>query len=93
MNQLTVYQAIDEMRRLSREDIPFSFTFMSYSDRSDTSHGIVEVQKARLKNRTKEADWHNSEMMEEYIDLNTFDHRRFYHCTLMSFNGNRLKLT
>lgn len=93
MSQMTVYKAIDEMRKLSEDGVPFSFSFMSYSDIHQTSEGVVEVIKAKLKSRSKEAAWHNAPMIEEYIILDTLEHRRFYHCALMTFNGQALKLT
>ena len=93
MSQMTVYQAINEMRRLSAEEKPFAFSFMSYSESKQSTHGIVEVRAAKLKRRTPEADFLNAEMIEEYVDLDTLDHRRFYQPALMTFNGQRLILT
>lgn len=93
MSQLTVYKAIDEMRELSEKKVPFSFTFMSWSETKGTSDGIIEVQNGRLKNRTTEADYLNAEVIEEYIDLDIMEHRRFYHPLLMTFNNQSLLLT
>lgn len=93
MSQMTVYQAINEMRRLSAAEKSFAFSFMSYSESKQTSSGIIEVRNARLKRRTVEADFLNAEMIEEYVDLDTLDHRRFYQPALMTFNGQRLILT
>lgn len=93
MSQMTVYQAINEMRRLSAEEKPFAFSFMSYSESKQTSSGVIEVRNARLRRRTPEADFLNAEMIEEYVDLDTLDHRRFYQPALMTFNGQRLILT
>lgn len=92
MSQLTVFEAINEMRELSSKDVPFSFSFMSYDRTAQQSHGIVEVRRARLKRRTKEADYQNTEMIEEYTDLDIMEPRRFYHPTLMTFNGHRVTL-
>ncbi|WP_339751127.1 hypothetical protein [Algoriphagus aquimarinus] len=50
------------------------------------------MRNAQLKNRTKEADFLNADYIEEYIDLDTMEHRRFYHPGLMTFNGKRLEL-
>ena len=93
MSQMTVYDAINTMRDLSKKGQSFRFTFMSWSETKQTCDGIKEVRRAQLKNRTKEADFLNAEMIEEYIDLDTMEHRRFYHPGLMTFNGNRLDLT
>lgn len=93
MSKITVYDALKEMRELSKGGLAFSFSFMSYNRTTQKTHGVVEVRNARLKRRTKEADFTNSEIMEEYIDLDTHEHRRFYQCTLMTFNGKKLILT
>ena len=92
MSQMTVFQAINEMRDLSKKEIPFGFTFMTWSETKQSCDGIKEVRRARLKNRTKEADFLNTEMIEEYIDLDTLEHRRFYHPGLMTFNGKKLQI-
>jgi hypothetical protein len=93
MSQKSVYQAIDEMRELSKNGDPFSFSFMSYSDTKQTTNGVTLVRRARLKLTHKEDEYHNAKMIEEYIDLDTMEHRRFYQPALMTFNGNRLTLT
>jgi hypothetical protein len=92
MSNLTVYAAIKQMRRLSQMRQPFSFTFMSWSETKQKSNGIVEVRSARVKNRTKQADFRNTDFIEEYIDLDTMEHRRFYQPLLMTFNGQKLEL-
>lgn len=81
------------MRELSKQGKSFSFTFMSWSESRGTTDGIIEVQNARLKNRAKEADYLNDEMIEEYIDLDIMEHRRFYQPLLMTFNNQSLLLS
>lgn len=71
----------------------FSFSFMSYSRSRQESHGIVEVQHARLKPRAKAAKYENADIIEEYIDLDTGESKKFYQCTLMFFNGHKIELT
>ena len=65
---------------------------MSWSETTQATSGIKEVRNARLKNRTKEADFLNADFIEEYIDLGTMEHRRFYHPGLMTFNGQKLQI-
>lgn len=55
--------------------VPLSF--MSWSETEQTCDGIKEVRRTQLKNRTKEADFLNAEMVEEYIGLDTMENRRF----------------
>lgn len=86
-----IYEAITEMRRLTKQGKSFRFTFMSYSYSRGTSDGIVEVQNARLRNRGLEKYNQFAELQEEYINTNTGEPRRFWHCCLLSFNGISLK--
>lgn len=81
------------MRNLSEERKPFRFSFMSYSRSRQQSHGIVEVQHARLKPRAKAAKYENSELIEEYVDLDTGESKKFYQPTLMFFNGHKIELS
>jgi len=92
MSNLTVYDALKQMRRRSANDQPSSFSFMSYNRKQQSTHGIVEVRRGILKRRTKEATFDNTEIIEEYIDLDTLEHRRFYQPTLLTFNGQKLSL-
>ena len=80
------------MRALSAEGVPFSFSFMSYSEDRQSSNGIVEVGKAKLRARTSKKDNQNADFMENYLDLDTNEARQFYHPLLMSFNGENLEL-
>ena len=89
---MDLYAAINTMRELSESRQPFSFSFMSYSRSRQTTHGIVEVRRARLKPRAKEADYAHADIIEEYVDLDTGEARKFYQPTLMTFNGQKIKL-
>ncbi len=88
---MTIYEAISEMRKLTKQGKSFSFIFMSYSHSRGTSDGIVEVHNARLRNRGLEKYNQFAELQEEYINTNTGEPRRFWHCCLLSFNGISLK--
>lgn len=88
---MTIYEAIAEMRRLSKLGKSFSFSFMSYSHTRGECNGIVEVHNARLRPRNKVEYNKYAELQEEYINLDTGEPRRFWHCCLLSFNGRSLK--
>lgn len=90
---MSVYEALKVMRERSAKGLSSSFSFMSYNRSKQSTHGIVEVRNGQLKRRTKEADYTNAELIEEYIDLDTHEHRKFYQCTLMTFNGKKLTLS
>lgn len=89
---MKLYEAIDEMRRLSKEGIPFSFTYMSYNSTKGTSDGIVHVQQARLIKRESEQFNKFTEDQERYYNLTTGEVRRFWHPLLMFLNGETVKI-
>jgi hypothetical protein len=89
---MNVFEAITEMRRLSREGGSFSFSFMSYNPTKGTSDGVVYVHRGVLRKRESEDYNRNAELIEAYTDLETGEPRRFYQPLLMTFNGQKLIL-
>lgn len=87
---MTVYQAIAKMREMTKQGKSFSFTFMSYSHSRGSTQGIVEVSNARLRPRNKIEYNQFAELQEEYINTQTGEPRRFWHCCLLSLNGQSL---
>ena len=89
---MRLYDAIAEMRRLSKEKIPFSFTYMSYNSTTGKSEGIIHVQQARLVKREDEKYNRYAEDQERYYNLTTGEVRRFWHPLLMFLNGETVKI-
>lgn len=89
---MDLYSAIHEMRRLSKENKPFSFTFMSCNLTKGTSDGIINVRRARLLKRPDAKYHENAEFVERYLDLDTMKSRFFYQPLLMTFNSQTVKL-
>ena len=89
---MKLFEAIKQMRELTKAREPFSFSFMSYNATSQSSGGIVEVRHARLSPRTMEAHHQHAEIVEEYVNVDTGEPRRFYQPLLMSFNGQKVEL-
>lgn len=87
---MTTFEAIKKMRELTRQGKTFSFTFLTYSQDSGKSHGIIEVQNARLLMREDEKYNRNAEHQERYLNTDTNEPRRFWHPLLLSFNGQTL---
>jgi len=92
-NSISVYQAVDEMRKLTNDGKHFSFSFMSYSETKQCSHRMVDVQKARLGKKERIEHNCNAEIMETYVDLLTGEQHRFYKPLIMIFNGQITELT
>nr|DAN86125.1 MAG TPA: hypothetical protein [Caudoviricetes sp.]DAS26244.1 MAG TPA: hypothetical protein [Caudoviricetes sp.] len=88
---MQLFEAIRRMRDLSKQELTFSFSFMSYNESAQRSEGIIEVRHARLRARTQEAHHRNAEIVEEYINIDTGEPRRFYQPLLMTFNGQKVE--
>ncbi len=80
------------MRRISRNNGSFSFSFMSYNSSEGTSGGIVYVSSARLLGREDRKFNRNAEEMERYVNLATGEARRFWHPLLMTFNNEKIEI-
>ena len=87
---MKIWDAIREMRRLSKENTPFSFSFMSYSMTKGRSDGVVFVRKARLLKRESGVYNQYAEEMERYLNLETGEARHFWQPLLMSFEGEKI---
>ena len=92
MGKLTVYEAINQMRELSKAGEAFSFSFMSFSDSKQSTEGIVEVRRGRLTTKSAEMDKKNDDIIQPYTDLDILEPRQFYIPSLMTFNGQKTKL-
>lgn len=89
---MTVYEAIKKMRELSENNIPFSFSFMSFSEDKGVSKGIVEVRKARLNKQSRINQNRNADIMLNFFNLETMRNGRCYQPLIMEFNGEKLDL-
>ena len=89
---MTVFQAIQEMRRLSADGKSFAFSFMSYDRNRQISKGIISVNNARLRNRGNVKYNEMAEYQQEYLDLDTNEPKRFWQPLLMTFNHKPVTL-
>jgi hypothetical protein len=89
---VTIYEAIQQMREMTKAGQHFAFTFMSYDDTRNKTSGIIEVNKAILRKRGTKKHNKHTEMQEEYLNLITNEPRRFWHCNLLTFNGQQLTI-
>ena len=90
--RMDLYKAIHEMRRLSKQGKPFTFTFMSCNLSDRSSQGVVEVHNARLLSRETEQHHRHAEFVERYLNLDTMEARHFYQPLLMTFNGEKVEI-
>lgn len=89
---MELFSALAEMRRLSAQKIPFSFSFVSYNSTKGVSNGVVAVARARLGKRERKEYHRHADIVESYINLDTGEQKRFYQPLLLTFNGTDVEL-
>lgn len=80
------------MRELTAADQTFSFSFMSYNATADTSEGVVEVWRAKLRKKADAKTYRNADVLIPYYDCDKGEARQFYLPCLMSFNGEKVTI-
>lgn len=89
---MDLYEAIAEMKRRSKRGESFSLSFMTFSETKQRSHGVSEVNRARLapQNPNDKHPW--KDYLLYFVDLDTNETKRCYQPLLMEFNGEKLEL-
>lgn len=90
MEQINVYEAIKMMRKLSADNFPFSFSFISCDRSRKTSSGLVVVEHGILskglpKNKSKHAN-----NLVAYENISSGEKKHFWLPLLMSFNNIKI---
>ena len=89
---INIYEAISQMRKLTKEDKDFSIAFMSCDTSRERSSGMVELTKIKLRSGGADEAFKNSEYMINYLNVETNVPGRFYQILLMYFNGMKIEL-
>lgn len=80
-------EAIRRMRQLSAANIPFSFSFISYSETSFSSDGYKTVSSALLRPGYREDQSSYANILIAYTDFSDKEcERQFFLPLLMTFN-------
>ncbi len=90
--EISVYDAIAQMRAITKLGGVFTFSFMSYSREKQSTHGIISVNKAKLRKAPNTGDKVVSDVMLHYTD-DEGKAKRCYQPAIMTFNGQKCKLT
>lgn len=90
--RINLYDAISQMRLLSKEGREFSIAFMSCDTTREKSSGLVELPRVRLRSGAGDDVYKNSQYMINYLNIETNIPGRFYQVLLMYFNGMRVEL-
>jgi len=88
MDSIKLRDAIKRMRELTNANVPFSFSFISFSESLNKSDGYKVVHNAVLRKgyRNDQSDY--SKILIAYTSFNKDeDNRHFYLPVLMTFNN------
>lgn len=91
MNTITPLRAMEIMRELSRQNIPFDMEFISLNETEKSSRGIVQEKQVLLapgyrRNQSKKAD-----ILASFVRTQTNENRQFYWPLLCGLNGRKIK--
>ena len=89
---INLYEAIAEMRKLTKSDTTFSVAFMSCDTSREKSSGMVELTKVKLRSSPGDEAYKNAQYIIEYLNVETNIPGRFYQILLMYFNGMKVIL-
>lgn len=80
--------AIRQMRALTKINVPFSFSYISYSEILNKSEGYKVIDKALLRAGYRSNQSERSNLLIAYIDYDKKEaDRQFYLPLLMTFNN------
>lgn len=82
--------ALNRMRKLTIEGIPFSMEFISCNLSTNTSKGVVKVDKALLRTGYSKDSSLKSDILIGYTVEPEEKPRWFYLPLLIKFNGNNI---
>ena len=91
MEEINLFSAIAQMRKLTAQGIAFSFSHYTWDDSRNQSNGIRQVDKATLRPAARGDDIDNADHKLFYQDLNVLDpkknKRNCWQILIVSFNG------
>lgn len=90
MSSLTVYEALNQMRKLTRIGSPFSFEYILCNTSSQSSDGLKSVSKALLRTGLSRDKSSKSEILIGYTVEPESAPRWFYLPLLISLNGMKV---
>lgn len=91
MKEINIYDALALLRRLSKENFPVNFSFVSCDRTRKTSEGLVKVERAVLTAGLPSKKSRHAKNLIAYENLDTGERKHFWLPLLMTVNG--LKIT
>lgn len=90
MEEINVYDAIKVMRRLSAENFPFSFSFISCDRSRRSSRGLVNISNGILTKGLPKSKSKHAMNLIAYEDTETGERKHFWLPLLMTFNNYKI---
>lgn len=84
---MKVYEAVKRMRELSKNNIPFSITFLTCNTTKEESKGVRHVRKCLLRTGLNEQYSDKARSLIGYVNLDTSENKTFYIPLLLRFNN------
>lgn len=84
---MELYDALKRMRELSKENIPFSVSFVSLNQTKGTSNGVRTIDKCVLRTGLSEDRSRYANTLISCTDLNSNKEKNFYLPLLLKFNN------
>lgn len=87
MDKINVYEALKMMRKLSSENFPFTFSFISCDRSKRHSDGLVVVEEAILTKGMPNSKSKYAKNLIAYENTKTGERRQCWLPLLMTFNN------
>ena len=87
---MNIYEALNDMRSRSDQNVPFSFTYLSCNTTDKSSKGLKRIENALLRTGFSREVSDKSEILIAYTDLSTNKPGFFYLPLLFKLNNTLL---
>ena len=87
MDEISLYDAIRQMRELSSQGKSFSFVHSTYNQDTDKTNGIRLVNKAHLRPAARGDELSQADFKLFYFDEDLQEPRNCWQMLILEFNG------
>ena len=92
MENIPLYEAIQQMRQMTAEGKTFTFVHVSYNRDTQVSNGLRVVRKAKVRPAAKSDKVIHSEYKLFYYELDNQQPRVCWQMLILSFEGRKVML-
>ena len=89
---IDLYDAIDQMKRISLAGGTFSLTFRKWNRQTRNGGDVVKVREARIRPKANDEKISDASYKLFFTDTETGLARNCWQCLIMAFNGRRTVL-